>query len=404
MSFTESATAAVPQKKSAFGAVREKKRASAAVLRKKPLAPAESGEELDDVASKAEVKFDELSLVTLNVDGLGEYATAPAARMEAILDEVLVVKPDVLLLQEITFPMFTQLRRRLPEWKVCRKREVSEDYFNVTLMRHGADRTSSLPLPASSNGRHLVITRQRGWTIWNTHAESGSQEAARDARQRQLLHMSRLHEKETDDQFCILAGDLNLHVREEVQLEQQGWRDAWSSRPGVDNWTWCKGLHKRQYDRVFLHDPANGERLECTEIQRLTGVWPALSDHAALHVVVRRTSKQHMPRRLEPFLGHRPSSSATGLAVTSSLGTGQAAHVSETFTTNVERVPVVAIANAIVLCAKAVRNAGLLGVNEVGNTGDQPKWCTVPKECRFKVEKPGGRNNQHFATLEEKTA
>ena len=157
MSFTESATAAVPQKKSAFGAVREKKRASAAVLRKKPLAPAESGEELDDVASKAEVKFDELSLVTLNVDGLGEYATAPAARMEAILDEVLVVKPDVLLLQEMTFAMFTQLRRRLPEWKACRKREVSEDYFNVTLMRHGSERTTPFPLPASANGRHLVI-------------------------------------------------------------------------------------------------------------------------------------------------------------------------------------------------------------------------------------------------------
>ena len=148
------------------------------MLRKKPLAPAESGEELDDVASKAEVKFDELSLVTLNVDGLGEDATAPAARVEAILDEVLVVKPDVLLLQEMASAMFTQLRRRLPEWKACRKREVSEDYFNVTLMRHGADITSSLPLPASSNGRHLVVTRQRGWTIWNTHAESGSQEAA----------------------------------------------------------------------------------------------------------------------------------------------------------------------------------------------------------------------------------
>ena len=71
MSFTESATAAVPQKKSAFGAVREKKRASAAVLRKKPLAPAERGEELDDAAIKADAELDELSLVTLNEDGLG---------------------------------------------------------------------------------------------------------------------------------------------------------------------------------------------------------------------------------------------------------------------------------------------------------------------------------------------
>ena len=67
-------------------------------------------------------------------------------------------------------------------------------------------------------------------------------------------------------------------------------------------------------------------------------------------------------------------------------------------------MPVVAIGNAIVLCAKAVRDAGLLGVDEAGNAGELPKWSAVPKECGFKIERPGGRGHQHYATKEEKTA
>ena len=63
-----------------------------------------------------------------------------------------------------------------------------------------------------------------------------------------------------------------------------------------------------------------------------------------------------------------------------------------------------AVDNAIVLCAKAVRNAGLLGVNEAGNTGEQPKCSAVPKECGFKIERPGGRGHQRRATNEETTA
>ena len=81
---------------------------------------------------------------------------------------------------------------------------------------------------------------------------------------------------------------------------------------------------------------------------------------------------------------------ATGLAATSSPATGQAAHASQTLPTNAGRVPVVAIGNAIVLCAKAVRGAGLLGVSEAGNAGEQPNWSAVPKECGFKIERPGG--------------
>ena len=55
--------------------------------------------------------------------------------MDALLAHVLLVEPDFLVLQEMTAPMLAQLRHRLPDWKVCRKREVLEYYFNVTVMR-----------------------------------------------------------------------------------------------------------------------------------------------------------------------------------------------------------------------------------------------------------------------------
>ena len=59
------------------------------------------------------------------------------------------------------------------------------------------------------NGRHLITTRLRGWTILNTHAESGSRVVERDARESQLVHMSRSHELEDQGQVCVLLGDLN---------------------------------------------------------------------------------------------------------------------------------------------------------------------------------------------------
>jgi hypothetical protein len=82
------------------------------------LAPAESEEVSGDAAARAEAESYALSLVTLNVDGLGDYADSPATRMDAILTRLLFVEPDVLVLQEVTADMLKQLQRRLPEWKV----------------------------------------------------------------------------------------------------------------------------------------------------------------------------------------------------------------------------------------------------------------------------------------------
>ena len=200
-----------PKRRHTSAGVLRKKRASAAVPSTSKVEVLSSscttGLATGDAASKAEVEFDELTLVTLNVDGLGNYyATDPAARMDAILNEVLVVEPNVLVLQEMTIPMFTQLRRRLPEWKASHDHTAASSFansFNVTLMRHGSEKTASVPLPASANGRHLVMARQSGWTIWNTQAESGSTAQDRDVRERQLHYMSRLHQLENTANFVF---------------------------------------------------------------------------------------------------------------------------------------------------------------------------------------------------------
>ena len=254
-----------------------------------------NGEVSGDAAVKAEAGSDALSLVTLNVDGLGEYALSPADRMDAILTRVLLVEPDVLVLQAVTIPMLTQLRSRLPDWLVYRRSEVSECYFNVTVMRHRSERTTSCSLPASANGRHLVKTRWSGWTVLNAHAESGSHPVETHAREIQLLRLSVSHALEEHDQLCVIAGDLNLCVGEEGDLQGAGWRDARLSAPRLDASSCCRGVFPARHDCVFLHDALNGDSAECVQIRRLSGVWPALSDYVPLHAVVRRGPQASSP-------------------------------------------------------------------------------------------------------------
>ena len=215
---------------------------------------------------------------------------------------------------------------------------------------------------------------------------------------------------------------------------KEGWRDAWFCPPGVDDWTCSRDSNTARYDRVFLHDAGGGESAECSQIRQLTGVWPALSDHVALHAVVRRRSKvQVVPDDDSTPATHQPtpasSSSASGTAASSSSATGRrprafsslksspaaapssvtgraagthwqrSAHASEAPPAHAGTVPVVAIGNAIVQCAQAVRNAGLLGVEEAGGAGDLPKWNEVPKDCGFKIyptSSPSGSNNKLY--------
>ena len=62
------------------------------------------------------------------------------------------------------------------------------------------------------------------------------------------------------------------------------------------------------------------------------------------------------------------------------------------------------IGTAIVQCAKTVRAAGLLEVEEVGDAEEWPKWSQVPKECKFKTQRIGSGAQQHWATPQEQKA
>ena len=85
------------------------------------------GEGAGAVAHAASVQGAIMSIVTVNVDGLGEYSSLPAVRMEQILKQVLSVAPDALLLQEVTMEMCAVVQHRLVGWKVHRRRNVAEE-------------------------------------------------------------------------------------------------------------------------------------------------------------------------------------------------------------------------------------------------------------------------------------
>ena len=236
----------------------------------------------------------QLSLVTVNVDGLGDhYDETPSQRMVAILRSCLAVEPapDALLFQEMTHEMLIEARSGLPEWRCCKRGDgrLSEDYFNVTFLRDAPARTSSVEFPSSRNGRHVVIAYCGGWVIQNTHVESGGNAEARDAREAQIRQLSGRHRQGAvaEDAVCVLAGDFNLRAEEERPLLNEGWRDAWQwpgAAPGED-WTWSGHGHQARYDRVFVHDGQEGAKVQRQSISRLSGIWPALSDHVALHAV-----------------------------------------------------------------------------------------------------------------------
>ena len=74
----------------------------------------------------------EISIVSVNVSGLGQYLRTEAERIAYILKEVLLAKPDVLAMQEVTLPMYKEIKRILTGWQVRRRSQRSEEYFNVT--------------------------------------------------------------------------------------------------------------------------------------------------------------------------------------------------------------------------------------------------------------------------------
>ena len=342
----------------------------------------------------------DLSLVTVNVDGLGEYQATPGARMRAILPELLRPAPDVIMLQEVVDEMYVVLKQCLPDWKIYRRRGHDFPYFVVTAMRTmaeaGEERTTSYAFPESQHGRHLLTIRRKGWVLTNVHAESGRGRIERDERAAQLLHMSRAHEREVGETTCVLAGDLNVRQGEDQCLLQEGWSDASANRGVADvnereEWTWRSGANMARYDRVYTRG-VDGGSSDCISYARLRTVWGAFTDHVALHVVLRQsTCMNHLCEVEVPGAAAHEEQPAVGR-----YGVGAREQISVTET-----------ANLIVQFAADWRRqaaACLLDPETIAVEDAQlPPWAQVPTEGGFRVARPGGRAGQHCATQEEKT-
>ena len=164
------------------------------------------------------------SIVTVNVDGLGEYRVHGARRTVAIIDAIVLLAPDVILLQEVTVDMYEAVKTTLSGWHLYRWREA-EHYFLVTAVKAPAgDRDATTVADFRSDtrqARHLLIVRRGLWTFVNVHAESGSGARERDARALQFQRLSRQHEHDPD-RVQVLAGDFNIREGERHCFELDG--------------------------------------------------------------------------------------------------------------------------------------------------------------------------------------
>ena len=266
----------------------------------------DASRESEDVLP-ADVSLQELRLVTVNVDGLGcHYSLTPKERIKKILEIITSTMPDFLLMQEVTMPMYETIRSSLGRhWKVYKRRQQSENYFNVTATKWPekvGDKFSSRLFPSSENGRHILTVRRGPWAVMNVHAESGPSKQSCEERVKQLLLTSQSHERDDDDRVQILAGDMNARTGEDQCLYDEGWTDAWwqvmepeDASRGISACTWYReGQKVARYDRVYMHS-SNRFNVECTHIERLTTVLPEYTDHVALHVVVRLVALTPIP-------------------------------------------------------------------------------------------------------------
>ena len=368
----------------------------------------------------------ELSLVTVNVDGLGTYTAPPAARMEEILTAVLAATPDVLLLQEMIMEMYAVLQRRLAAWRIYRRRDVTEDYFNVTAVKSPpastADKTSSYAFPSSNNGRHVLTVRRHGWTVANAHAESGRRQEERDEREVQLQYLSRLHERENGN-ICVLAGDLNAREGEDLCLRTEGWRDLWTEAPGIDvdnqqePWTWRRGANSARYDR-FYAQACGPDSVECAHMEAIRSIWPARTDHVALHVVLRRRSRANARSEAAGARVQLARSTARDASAPDSAAKPAGGAQAERRPSGRQRedIPVVKIANAILalddifhkrarLCLAHADDGKWTPEDETLEGADQVvAWTCLPAHGGFAVGYIGNRGKQRQASDAEKVA
>ena len=141
-----------------------------------------------------------------------------------------------------------------------------------------------------------------------------------------------------------------------------------------------------------------------------------LTDHVALHVGFRRRRRRERQADASPLHSTGDvGSSATGLGacattagLVSSSPSSHTVPVSQVRCDHSDMVPVVLIGIEIMQCIKAMQDvlspdpAQELSQREIAAITSQISWNEVPVHCGFKIVRPGGRDGQRNATLQDK--
>ncbi len=306
-------------------------------------------------------------------------------------------------------------------WWQSRKRQQAEEYFNVTAVRLAAgpaDRCTSFAFPTSHNGRHSLTVRRGDWVVTNIHAESGPRSVERDVRSQQLRHLSRGHEHSAD-KMHLLVGDFNARPGEDQCLLSEGWRDVWVASPEIDDWTWRAGANRARYDRVYLHN-SNAARARCTVIERLPNVWGLMTDHVALHAVVRCVPRASsvpgfcaapdgpVAEALTVEAGVAASHGAEDALCQQSSASGQAEEFSVSSQPRSD-TPVASIATKVETEILGFREMAQLWEEDPVMRGDVEEqsltaWKEIPVACGFRVVRPQEDGAQRRATPADKLA
>ena len=226
--------------------------------------------------------------------------------------------------------------------------------------------------------------------VFNVHLESGGTSADRDARAEQLLHLSRIHERDPSN-VHIIAGDFNLRKGEDQCLRSEGWQDLFQEN-GLGDWTWRNSRgDSMRFDYVYIHSTAEAT-IQVTETKRLANVCGRFTDHVALSAVLRRQA-QGGPTMRAPN-SPAPADSAAAAPQSSSSRDATSADIIRIY-------EAVAKASAdfhrlVQLCAEDPFQREDLEAKSL------PPWKDLPAACGFRNARPQENGVRRRATQADK--
>ena len=201
-------------------------------------------------------------------------------------------------------------------------------------------------------------------------------------------------------------------------MRAEGWRDLWTEAPAIDaesprqQWTWRRGANSARFDRCYAW-ACGSDSVECIRMEAIKCIWPALTDHVALRVVLgcRRRPRAGARADLDRGAEHHAPAPSGSAKPPGSIRQGRGSSHRQR-----ENVPVVKVANVISeidthfrerasLCLAHAGDATWTPENETLTDADHVvPWTCLPAHGGFKVARGGNRGEQRVTCDAEKVA